>query len=731
MAEPDNAPSNPFENLRGFFFANDLSDPRVNQQLRQRIALSMMSQKKGYPKNIGEGLTAIGDALGDRGVAQMLAQQDIAAQNAATKLGAAPYAAAAPATAAPAAAADASPAASPAPDTTSYAADTPDQPAVRAINEAITPAGGGSLANAPPDQGGYNAIDAQAGFPANRLTPGYMQDAIARQVKNPDMQAYFGSLVAAEAPNGPRDTSSTGAAGPYQFTRGTGQQYGLVGPGGDQRQNLDASTAAAMKLTQDNADIFAKVNGRPPTMAELALMHQQGGGTGARMVAGTGNASPANLAVNNVSPQAGPQQAVNAIKGFYGMPDRPIDPRATVANALLRQQPSAQAVPQPNPMQPGVATPPPLAAGLDPGGPSADQRLALAAPAPAAPASMVTATDIKPAPPVPSQMQVAQAAPQPTAIPGYVPPAPGPVPGAPIAQMTPREIYLNRLMAANQGNPYAAMSPAAMELKQLQGERAIRQNEANERFKAAITQQSEQAKMRQEALMTQATRQQETVREGAQPMPAGQDPRLGTPASPQRTGPALPPVPPGTSLKTWSDQQAPEITKAIAGYEKAKPQFEESIRQIREARDHPGKAWGIGPLGAAAQSIPGTPAYDFGTRLGQLTSKAFLKGYADIKGAGSISNIEGTKTQDAQARLANAQSPKSFEAALNDFENSFRQDLETMQRKLNLPVTAWQLNQNAPVAPDIGQRGPNKKTGKMEEYIGGNPAVDSSYRSLE
>ena len=38
----------------------------VPQSLRQKIALAMLMQKRAYPKTFGEGLAAIGDALGDR-----------------------------------------------------------------------------------------------------------------------------------------------------------------------------------------------------------------------------------------------------------------------------------------------------------------------------------------------------------------------------------------------------------------------------------------------------------------------------------------------------------------------------------------------------------------------------------------------------------------------------------------------------------------------------------------
>ena len=50
------------DTLPSFFWANNSN---INQQLRQRIALQMLSQRKAFPKNVGEGLTAIGDAIGD------------------------------------------------------------------------------------------------------------------------------------------------------------------------------------------------------------------------------------------------------------------------------------------------------------------------------------------------------------------------------------------------------------------------------------------------------------------------------------------------------------------------------------------------------------------------------------------------------------------------------------------------------------------------------------------
>ena len=66
----------------GFYSPEEVASP-AQMALRQRIALAMIGNAKrsGYPKNLGEGLTAIGDAIGERGQiatleAQMKAYED-------------------------------------------------------------------------------------------------------------------------------------------------------------------------------------------------------------------------------------------------------------------------------------------------------------------------------------------------------------------------------------------------------------------------------------------------------------------------------------------------------------------------------------------------------------------------------------------------------------------------------------------------------------------------------
>ena len=135
------------------------------------------------------------------------------------------------------------------------------------------------------------------------------------------------------------------------------------------------------------------------------------------------------------------------------------------------------------------------------------------------------------------------------------------------------------------------------------------------------------------------------------------------------------------------------------------------IKAIDEVRNHPGKDAGTGLGGTFARGVHGTTAYDFGTRIERLKNKTFLQGYDQIRGAGAITEKEGTKAEQAQAVLDPNQSKESLDKALNNFENQIRSDLELVQRRMNMPVTAWPGG----VAPDIGQRY------KGLEYIGGNP----------
>ena len=226
------------------------------------------------------------------------------------------------------------------------------------------------------EPGEFNEIDAADPRNRYRAPPAYLAPALERNIADPERRGYLGQLAGKEAQSAD-EVSPTGAAGPFQFTRGTGAQYGIPG---NARFDPDASTRAVNAFTDDNVTALTAKLGREPTPGEMALAHQQGAGTAGNMLTGHGNASARNLAVNNVPPGAGPQAAASKIMGYYGMPGAagvPASPRDAVAAAVTAQQdggrPSVgdygqklalaatpqQAIPAAPPAAPDPAAPPP------------------------------------------------------------------------------------------------------------------------------------------------------------------------------------------------------------------------------------------------------------------------------------------------------------------------------------------------------------------------------------
>jgi hypothetical protein len=364
------------------FFGNDPSTGGGTNygalEARRRMALQLMANggKKGYPKNIGEGLASLGDSLGEIGMMRALQQQEAAYQRKVdTAAGSGPPSAVPPgpqasletppvtrspvASATPAApvAALANPPVNPLQKNAIDAEADLTDPAqqneldLAADTSGSTPDFGDRYSGVRPQPGTQTTVAgndtlpapvAQAA-PADFTAPSYLKSTIAQYEADPAMRQYYGTLAGKEA-RSPNEVSSTGAVGPFQFTRGTGQQYGLNGKGFDNRTDPAASMKAVQAFTNDNIKTLTSALGRPPTMAELALAHQQGAGTAAKMIMGTGNAPPGNLAVNNVAPGASPQAAANKIMAYYGMPNTPVpgggaNPRDAVAAALVAQQP--------------------------------------------------------------------------------------------------------------------------------------------------------------------------------------------------------------------------------------------------------------------------------------------------------------------------------------------------------------------------------------------------------
>lgn len=233
----------------GFIFGGNTPWTYEQLQSKRRIAEELMAANMGTPRNVGEGLTAIGRALAIRGInkkadkrdAELKGEYDTARGAVLSALmGGAPGAA--PSMAAPGMAAPVDPN-----SPQGVANDT-----MKALGKA-------------PD---FSALEAQYGLPA-----GYLErTAMIESGGNPN----------AQNPN-------SSAGGMFQFIDSTAKQYGLT----DKTDPL-ASADAAARLAADNRAYLAKALGREPTAGELYLAHQQGAGGAAKLLA-AGNAPAASI----------------------------------------------------------------------------------------------------------------------------------------------------------------------------------------------------------------------------------------------------------------------------------------------------------------------------------------------------------------------------------------------------------------------------------------------------
>ena len=232
-----------------FIFGGNTPWTYEQLQSKRRIAEELMAANMGTPRNVGEGLTAIGRALAIRGInkkadkrdAELKGEYDTARGAVLSALmGGAPGAA--PSMAAPGVTAPVDPN-----SPQGVANDT-----MKALGKA-------------PD---FSALEAQYGLPA-----GYLErTAMIESGGNPN----------AQNPN-------SSAGGMFQFIDSTAKQYGLT----DKTDPL-ASADAAARLAADNRAYLAKALGREPTAGELYLAHQQGAGGAAKLLA-AGNAPAASI----------------------------------------------------------------------------------------------------------------------------------------------------------------------------------------------------------------------------------------------------------------------------------------------------------------------------------------------------------------------------------------------------------------------------------------------------
>lgn len=141
----------------------------------------------------------------------------------------------------------------------------------------------------------------------------------------------------------------------------------------------------------------------------------------------------------------------------------------------------------------------------------------------------------------------------------------------------------------------------------------------------------------------------------------------------------------------------------IAGAQQALDTADQTIKEIDELRNHPGRKIATGGS-SILPSLPGTEKRNFDTRVAQLKGKTFLQAYQGMKGTGAISEAEGKKAEDAIARLDTAQSEGEFVQALNDLEAVVKLGAQRLRSRSGAsPTQAPQTPQRRRYNPQTGE----------------------------
>lgn len=212
-----------------FIFGGNTGNTYEGLQRQRKIAESLLAQSSGTPRNVGEGLTAIGNALAYRAIEKRAAKAeeklrgefDTAFSDVFGGGGQAQQPA--------------------------YSAPAPLSEGDAVANDTMA-----ALGN-------FGSLESQYGLPEGYLARTY--------------QIESGGNPNAQNPN-------SSAGGGFQFIDSTAKAYGLT-----DKTDLGASADAAARLARDNAAALRGVLGRDPTAAELYLAHQQGGGGASALLA--------------------------------------------------------------------------------------------------------------------------------------------------------------------------------------------------------------------------------------------------------------------------------------------------------------------------------------------------------------------------------------------------------------------------------------------------------------
>lgn len=102
----------------------------------------------------------------------------------------------------------------------------------------------------------------------------------------------------------------------------------------------------------------------------------------------------------------------------------------------------------------------------------------------------------------------------------------------------------------------------------------------------------------------------------------------------------------------------------------------------KEVAPHSGFSAAVGATWTpGARFVPGTEAANFQALYDQVKGGAFLQAFESLKGAGQITEVEGTKATQAITRMQLAQSEAEFIKAAREFQDSAKRGMELAKQR--------------------------------------------------
>jgi hypothetical protein len=131
-------------------------------------------------------------------------------------------------------------------------------------------------------------------------------------------------------------------------------------------------------------------------------------------------------------------------------------------------------------------------------------------------------------------------------------------------------------------------------------------------------------------------------------------------------------------LKTEADVLEENRIKAM---QKSFDTYNYMDELLERVKTHPGRKWSTGGTSILPKA-PGTSAADFQVLLDQIGGQQFLQAFETLKGGGQITEVEGRKATEAQARLNPKQSEESFLQGVTELQQIARAAKERAAAKI-------------------------------------------------